>query len=153
MKDHSYHTHDESSEESDFKIAFQITLHCLLGCGLGEVAGMIIATAFGFNPVSKIVLALASGFFSGILLGIQPLSKAGFSVWRAFKTVLVTEGLSILVMLTAEVLLQVYTPGVIQAGLGDLIFWMGMGSALFAGFIAAFFVNYFQVKRGVRHWR
>ena len=61
------------------------------------------------------------------------------------------EGLSIAVMETAEVLAEVYTPGVMNAGLSDGIFWIGMVLALMAGFVAAYPVNYVLVKRGVRH--
>ena len=52
---------------------------------------------------------------------------------------------------TAEVMAEVYTPGVMSAGLGEGIFWLGMCFALIAGFAAAYPVNYVLVKRGVRH--
>ncbi len=67
------------------------------------------------------------------------------------KQVLVAEGLSILVMETAEVLVEVYTPGVMQAGLSSPVFWLGMLLALAAGFAAAYPVNYVLVGRGIRH--
>ncbi len=50
-----------------------------------------------------------------------------------------------------EVLIQVYTPGVMEAGLGAPIFWYGMLLALTAGFLAAFPVNYFLVGKGIGH--
>ena len=64
---------------------------------------------------------------------------------------LIAEGLSIAVMETAEVLIQVYTPGVMEAGLSSWIFWGGMLLALTAGFIAAFPINYVLVGKGIRH--
>ncbi len=54
-------------------------------------------------------------------------------------------------METAEVLIQVYTPGVMEAGLASWIFWLGMGLALIAGYAAAFPVNYIMIGKGVRH--
>ncbi len=45
-------------------------------------------------------------------------------------------------METAEVMVEVYTPGVMEAGLSSWFFWVGMLLALIAGFIAAFPVNY-----------
>ena len=54
-------------------------------------------------------------------------------------------------METVEVLVQVYTPGVMEAHLTDGIFWIGMFLGLIAGFAAAFPVNYLLVKKGVRH--
>ena len=59
--------------------------------------------------------------------------------------------LSIVVMETAEVLVEVYTPGVMEAGLGAPIFWYGMLLALTAGFLAAFPVNYILVGKGIGH--
>ena len=69
----------------------------------------------------------------------------------AIRQVLVAEGLSIAMMETAEVLVEVYTPGVMQAGLSSPIFWGGMLLALTAGFLAAWPVNYWLVGKGIRH--
>lgn len=97
------------------------------------------------------ILAIILGFVGGFGLGVIPLKRAGYTWKAAFKQVLIAEGLSIAVMETFEVLVQVYTPGVMEAGLGDSIFWIGMALGLIAGFIAAFPVNYIFVKRGIRH--
>ena len=70
---------------------------------------------------------------------------------RAIRQVLVAEGLSIAVMESTEVMIQVYTPGVMAAGLASWIFWFGMGLALTAGYIAAFPVNFILVGKGIRH--
>ncbi len=155
MKNHErHHDHEHGAgprDEPYLKLAFSTTLHCLLGCGLGEVVGMIIARALGWGNVPSIVLAVGLGFVFGFVLGMRPLLKAEFSFSRAFKTVLIAEGLSIAVMETAEVLVEVYTPGVMDAGLTDPIFWIGMSLALVAGFVAAFPVNLVLVRMGVRH--
>lgn len=138
-------------ESSSARLAASATLHCLLGCGLGEILGMIISTALGMGNVPSIVLAVFLGFVLGFALGVRPLLKAGLAFRPAMGQVLATEGLSIGVMEGAEVLAEVYTPGVMMAGLMDGIFWIGMGVALVAGFVAAFPVNFMLVRRGVRH--
>jgi hypothetical protein len=150
---HIHHNHHEEKawHPSRFRLAVSTTLHCLLGCGLGEVAGMIIGTALSLSIVKTIILAVSLGFVFGFLLGIIPLLKAGFSIQRAFRQVFIAEGLSIAVMETAEVLVQVYTPGVMESGLSSAIFWIGMLLALIAGFMAAFPVNYYLIGKGVRH--
>lgn len=156
------HNHDHSKHEppgkagaamepSRIKLSISATLHCLLGCGLGEVLGMVIGAALSFSNARTIILAVILGFFFGFLLGIVPLLKAGFSMSRAFKQVAIAETLSIAVMETAEILVQVYTPGVMEAGLTSPIFWFGMVLALIAGFAAAFPINYIMIGRGVRH--
>ena len=145
MIQHSHH------KENYFKLAFSATLHCLIGCGLGEVLGMVIGTLLNMSNHATMITAIILGFIGGFGLGVIPLKKAGYSWKAAFKQVLVAEGLSIAVMETFEVLVQVYTPGVMDAGLGDSIFWIGMTLGLIAGFIAAFPVNYIFVKKGIRH--
>ena len=133
------------------KLAISATAHCLLGCGIGEVVGVIIGVALALSNVATLVLAVTLGFVFGFALGLVPLVRAGFGRSRAIKQVLVAEGLSIVVMETAEVLVEVYTPGVMEAGLSSPVFWMGMLLALTAGFAAAYPVNYVLVGRGIRH--
>jgi len=151
MANHKHHHHHQEEKVNPTKLALSATLHCLLGCGLGEVVGMIIGTALSWDNVSRIILAVVLGFVFGFILGMRPLLRKGFPFKKAFKIVLVAEGLSIAAMEAAEVLTEVYTPGVMEAGLNDWIFWGGMLFALLMGFIVAFPVNYLLVKRGVRH--
>ena len=138
-------------KENYFGLAFSATLHCLIGCGLGEVLGMVIGTWLHMSNAATMILAIILGFVLGFAFGMVPLMRAGFPFNRAFKQVLIAEGLSIAVMETFEVLVQVYTPGVMDAHLTDWVFWKGMLLGLIAGFIAAFPVNYIFVKRGIRH--
>ncbi len=136
---------------SQVALATSATVHCLLGCGLGEVAGMVIGVALAWSNVATLVLAVTLGFVFGFAFGLIPLLRAGFEWGRAIKQVLIADVLSIVVMETAEVLIQVYTPGVMEAGLGAPIFWFGMLLALIAGFVAAFPVNYLLVGKGIQH--
>jgi len=122
-----------------------------MGCGIGEVVGVIIGTALLMTTINTMILAVSLGFVFGFILGIRPLLKAEFNFKRAFKTVLIAEGLSIAVMEATEVLVQVYTPGVMEAGLTSWIFWGGMFLAMTAGFIAAYPVNYYLIGKGIRH--
>ena len=147
--EHNHHDHEDGNNA---KLAASATFHCLMGCGLGEVIGMVLATMIGLGNVQSITLAVILGFVFGFFLGLRPLLKANIPFSHAFKQVLVAEGLSIAVMETAEVMAEVYTPGVMNAGLGEGIFWVGICFALIAGFVAAYPVNYVLVKRGVRHY-
>ncbi len=140
-----------STEESRVRLATSATAHCLAGCGVGEVVGVIVGTALGLTRFATITLAVSLGFVFGFALGLMPLYRAGYTTRRAFKQVLVAEGLSIAVMETFEVLVEVYTPGVMSSGLSSPVFWLGMGLALSAGLIAAWPVNYWLVGKGIRH--
>ncbi len=154
MEEHNHlheHPSDRTKEQSRSKLAFSATMHCLLGCGIGEVVGIIIGTALLWSIINTLILAVSLGFVFGFILGMRPLLKAGFGIRRAFKTVFIAEGLSIFVMEATEVLVQVYTPGVMESGLTSWIFWAGMFLALTAGFIAAYPVNYYLIGKGIRH--
>lgn len=148
--------HSQQAQEPDHqpttrdkvKLATSATAHCLLGCGIGEVVGVIVGTALAWSIVQTIVFAVFLGFVFGFALGLVPLLRAHFQLKDAVRQVLIAEGLSIAVMEAAEVLVQVYTPGVMAAGLASSLFWLGMSLALLAGFIAAFPVNYVLVGRG-----
>ncbi len=163
MSEHEHHHHHEHQHDhvesprqrnqSSGTLAFAVsaTFHCLLGCGVGEIAGMIISTALHMDNVSSIILAVIMGFIGGFALGVIPWLKHGLSFVEATKKVLIVEGLSIVVMETAQVLTEIYTPGVMSAHLNEPIFWWGMLLALAAGFVAALPINYWFAKRGVRH--
>ena len=159
MMQHHDHNHYETATvapttkegKNAWTLAFSATVHCLIGCGVGEVLGVIIGTGLDLRMWPTMLLGIALGFVFGFVFGILPLLRAGFGFRDAARTVLVAEGLSIAVMELFEVLTQIVMPGVMEAGLSDGIFWIGMAAALIIGFIAAFPVNLFLVKKGIRH--
>ncbi|MCC6866319.1 MAG: DUF4396 domain-containing protein [Ignavibacteria bacterium] len=148
---HNHYNNISSKNDNNFLLALSATLHCLLGCGLGEVAGMIISVPLMLDNNSTMILSIVLGIIGGFGLGVIPLKKAGYKWLTAFKQVLIAEGLSIEVMKTFEVIAQMNIPGVMESGLGNMLFWYGMILSLVAGFIAAFPVNYYFVKIGIRH--
>ena len=81
-------------------MATSATVHCLAGCGVGEVVGVVIGVSLGWSRLGTMSLAVTLGFVFGFALGMLPLRRAGFSTKRAFKQVLVAEGLSILVVVS-----------------------------------------------------
>lgn len=141
----------EEKPHSVFSLAVSATFHCLIGCGIGEVAGMIIGTYYNLSMMETMILALVLGFAAGMALGIMPLLRSHFTIKNALNTVVAGEGLSIAVMEAFEIGTQIAIPGVMEAGLTDGIFWVGMAAALAVGFIAALPVNIVMIQRGVRH--
>jgi len=151
---HEHHSeHSSSKDKTDnstgkFKLAFSATFHCLLGCGLGEVAGIAIGIALGLSNVATIILAVSLGFVFGFALGLIPLLRARFLLKDAIRQVFVAEGLSIVVMETAEVLVEIYTPGVMSAGLGSGLFW---GGPDFVFGLSALIVGWLTLKKIINH--
>jgi len=151
--DHHNHMHSMHSPDSTSQLglAHSATWHCVMGCGIGEIVGVIIGTAIGLPVLHTLILAVILGFVFGFAFGLWPLLRAGFDFARAIHQVFIAESLSIVVMEATEVLVQIYTPGVMEAGLGHWMFWLGMTLALIAGYAAAFPVNYVLVGKGIRH--
>ena len=132
-------------------IAASATLHCLTGCAIGEIAGLMIGTAVGLSNGRTIVLAVGLAFVFGYLLSSLPLVGAGMSFGRAMRLVLAADTISIIVMEVVDNAVMAAIPGAMEAGLVDPVFWIGMIIALSAAFVAAFPVNRYLIDRGKGH--
>ncbi len=76
MNAHSHHMHHGHDAISLNRTAWSATLHCLTGCAIGEVLGMIIGTALGWGNAETIALAVVLAFLFGYALTLLPLVKA-----------------------------------------------------------------------------
>src|SRR5687768_8750755 len=70
------------------RLALSATLHCLTGCAIGEVSGMVIGTALGWSDIATIVLAVVLAFFFGYSLTALPLVRAGLAFGAVVTTAL-----------------------------------------------------------------
>ena len=59
------------------RLAFTATLHCLSGCAVGEVLGIVIGTALGWAALPTIGLAVGLAFVFGYAFTMVPLLRAG----------------------------------------------------------------------------
>ena len=132
-------------------MAASATLHCLTGCAIGEVAGLIIGTAIGLEDVATIALAIGLAFVFGYALSTLPLVKAGLGFGAALTLVLAADTLSIATMEIVDNAVMAAIPGAMDAGLRNPVFWLGMMIALTAAFIAAYPVNRYLLSRGKGH--
>ncbi len=132
-------------------MAASATLHCLTGCAIGEIAGLIIGTALGLSNVATIALAIGLAFLFGYALSTLPLVKAGLGFFGALGVVLAADTLSIATMELVDNAVMAAIPGAMDAGLSNPVFWLGMMVALTAAFIAAYPVNRYLLSRGKGH--
>lgn len=133
------------------KAAVQHTLHCLLGCSIGEVSGMAISTALGWHTLGNIVLSVTLAFFFGYLLTIRSLYKKNVKGKHAIKTALATDTVSITSMEIIDNTFLVLYPGAIHAELNSLLFWASLGAALLIAFVLTVPVNRWFIARGEGH--
>lgn len=131
--------------------AAKATLHCLTGCAIGEILGMVIGTALMWGNVETMVLAITLAFIFGYSFTLFALRKAGLDVKTAIKVALAADTVSIAVMELVDNLIIALTPGAMDAHLSDGLFW----SALLGGFVVAFLVttpvNKWMIGRGKGH--
>jgi hypothetical protein len=133
------------------RTALSATLHCLTGCAIGEVLGMVLATAFGLGDAVSIVLSVALAFVFGYGLTSLPLLRSGLPPRRVVPLALASDTFSIGTMEIVDSAFILAVPGAIDAGLGDALFWISLAVALFLAFWAAFPVNRYLIARGKGH--
>lgn len=133
------------------RLAFSATLHCLTGCAIGEILGLVIATALGWGNTASIALAILLAFVFGYSFTLVPLLRAGVVFATAVGLALVSDTLSIAVMELVDNTIILLWPGAMDAGLADLLFWGSLAIALAVAFVAAFPVNRALIARGRGH--
>jgi hypothetical protein len=152
MKSESYPSGSvDDPDQTLNRTAISATLHCLTGCAIGEVLGLVIATAFGWGDVASIAISVALAFFFGYLLTMLPLLRAGLAFGAAVPLALASDTFSIATMEVLDSLAMLLIPGAMAAGLGDPLFWGSLAGALFLAFWAAFPVNRWLIARGKGH--
>jgi hypothetical protein len=153
MEAHAEHHHHELPTEGAAltALAYSATLHCLTGCALGEIAGMVIGTALGFSDWGTIGLAVALAFLFGYTLTSFPLLRAGLAISAVVPIALATDTVSIAVMEIVDNALILVIPGAIDAGVGDVLFWGALSVALVVAGLVALPVNRWMIAHGRGH--
>ena len=153
--DHASHhdgdDHEGHPAESLNSVAFSATAHCLTGCAIGEVLGVIIGTALGWSNLPTIVLAIVLAFFFGYSLTTLPLLRAGLALGAVIPLALASDTLSITVMEIVDNAIILVSPGAMEAGLTEVLFWGSLAFSLVVAFAAAFPVNRWLIARGKGH--
>jgi len=142
------HAHPQASLN---RTAWSATLHCLTGCAIGEVLGMVIGTAFGWGNAATIMLSVALAFFFGYSLTIRPLLASGMALTGAAKIALAADTASITVMEIVDNAVMLLVPGAMGATLASPLFWGMLVVSLALAAVAAFPVNRWLIARGRGH--
>ena len=138
-------------EQNLNRVAFSATVHCLTGCAIGEVLGMIIGTALGWGDFQTIALAVALAFLFGYSFTFVPLLRSGLAVGAAAPIALAADTISITVMEIVDNAIMLMIPGAMEAGLTNLLFWGSLTAALLIAGAVAYPVNRWLIARGKGH--
>ncbi|MES2135245.1 MAG: DUF4396 domain-containing protein [Patescibacteria group bacterium] len=145
------HTHHAHAHTSLNKVAFSATLHCLTGCAIGEVFGMVIGTAFGLSNAVTIFIAIALAFAFGYSLTLLPLVRSGMALGTALGLAFASDTLSITTMEIVDNVVMVFIPGALDAELTTFMFWGSLAVSLAIAGVAAYPVNRWLIARGKGH--
>ena len=147
---HQAHGHHGGSGGA-FRTSAQATIHCLTGCVIGEVVGLSIGVTFGLGTWPTIILATGLAYLSGITLGLLPVMKnRGVGLIEAFRIIWVGEVISIGVMEIVMNFVDYQMGGMSAPSVASWMFWRGILFAVPAGFLAAWPVNYWLLKRELK---
>jgi len=133
------------------RLAFSATVHCLTGCAIGEVLGMVIGTGLGWGDFATITLAIILAFFFGYSLTMLPLLRSGLALATVLPLAFASDTLSITIMEIVDNLVLLVIPGAMEAGLTSPLFWGSLAFALAVAFVAAFPANRWLIARGKGH--
>jgi hypothetical protein len=148
---HEGHHQHSGASAGTWTVGAQATLHCLTGCAIGEVLGMVIGTAFGLPNAGTVILAIVLAFGFGYALTMRGILRTGVDLHTAVKVALLADTASIAVMELVDNLVMVGIPGAMGAGLGSVTFWLALAGSLAAAFVVTTPVNRWLIARGRGH--
>jgi len=148
---HHHHHHHSGHGGSALRTSAHATLHCLTGCIIGEVAGLMIGVSLGMAAWPTIILATALSYLSGITLGLVPIMREQrVGLFGAFRIIWIGEVTSIGVMEIVMNFIDYQLGGMGAPSIVHWSFWRGLLFAVPAGFLAAWPVNYWLIKRELK---
>ncbi|MGE5541346.1 MAG: DUF4396 domain-containing protein [Bacillota bacterium] len=129
------------------KAAIQHTLHCLAGCSIGEVLGMVVSTLLNWSNAASILVSIVLAFFFGYLLTSWSLYRNGLSFGKAVRAAVATDTTSIISMEAVDNLFILLVPGALNATLDTSLFWLSLAASLVVAFIITVPVNRWFIAR------
>jgi hypothetical protein len=133
------------------RLALTATLHCLSGCAVGEVLGLVIGTALGWSNLATVALAVGLAFVFGYLFTMVPLLRAGMALRAALGLALAADTASVAIMELVDNAIMLAIPGAMHAPLTSGLFWGSLAVALAVAALVAFPVNRWLIARGRGH--
>jgi Domain of unknown function (DUF4396) len=143
------HAHHRGSAPT--RAAIQATLHCLTGCAIGEILGMVLSAAFGFGNALSILVSVLLAFVFGYALTLRPVIAAGVAPRHAMRLAVASDTVSIATMELVDNAFILLVPGAIAAGLADSLFWWSLLVSLAIAFVLTVPVNRWLIVRGRGH--
>jgi hypothetical protein len=137
--------------DKPIKLAIAATAHCLTGCGIGEVLGMVITNAPHRKAGASIVVSIILAFLIGYSLSLRPLLKSGVGVRASLRLALASDTISITSMEITDNLVLLLIPSALAARINTPLFWISLAISLGVAFIVTVPINRWLILRGKGH--
>jgi len=131
--------------------AIAATRHCLTGCAIGEVLGMVVTSGFRLGTVAAIVVSIVLAFVFGYALTLRGLLRSGTPLRHAARLTLAADTVSIATMELSDNAFILIVPGAVTAGLNTWLFWVSLATSLVVAFVVTVPVNRWLIQRGLGH--
>src|SRR5918912_510056 len=132
---HEHTDHRRPTGSALTRLAVSATLHCLTGCAIGEILGLVLATWWGWSNLPSILLAVVLAFVFGYSLTIAPVLRSGLPLRRALGVAFAADTVSIVTMEIVDNAVVLAVPGAMTAGLSDPLFWGSLAVSLAIAFV------------------
>lgn len=129
------------------KQAIDHTVHCLIGCGIGEILGMLLGAWFGWHRFGRISLAIILAFSIGYYLTYRSVRKHVASRNEAVRVTMATDTVSIGTMEVVDNTIELIIPNALMVTATSFRFWWGLALSLTIAFIITVPVNRYMISR------
>ena len=127
--------------------AIKHTVHCSVGCGIGEILGMLIASAFGWHRIGRLSLAIILAFLFGYSLTYRGIRKQTATAKEAIKITMATDTVSITSMELVDSTIEFIIPNALLVTATSFRFWWGLALSLSIAFIITVPVNRYMMSK------
>lgn len=127
--------------------AIKHTTHCLIGCGIGEILGMLIAASLGWNRVGRVSIATILAFLFGYALTYRGVRRQVATPNEAIKITMATDTVSITSMELIDNTIEFLIPNALIVSATSFRFWWGLAASLAIAFIITVPVNRYMISK------
>jgi hypothetical protein len=147
--DHSHHHANHG--HGQWTAAAHATLHCSIGCILGETVGLILGTTFHFSQGGSMLVSTVLAYCAGFTLAVVPLMRrTGLGLWSALSAIWIGEAVSIGVMELVMNAIDYNMGGMRTGSVVSLRFWVALVVATAIAFAVAWPVNAWLIAKKLR---
>jgi hypothetical protein len=138
-------------QHSRWTVAAHATLHCSIGCIIGETLGLVVGTTFGLSQAASMAISTTLAYAAGFSLAVYPLVRhTGLSLPSAFAAIWIGEGISIGVMELVMNAIDYHMGGMRTSSILNLRFWLALAVATCVAFLVAWPVNAWLIAKQLR---